>query len=146
MAYYSAEDSGNHGDANQGQGFDSREHHEVTPTASWRSIWRSGFWARGRRSSYSPLLRNELVGEIAAKYHASPAQVLIAWSVRSGFCCLPKSVNPERIGQNLVGASLPLDDEDMGRLRELDCGWRYSIGYCPGFFDCPNAPWFTGSA
>ncbi len=86
------------------------------------------------------------MGEIAAKYHASPAQVLIAWSVRSGFCCLPKSVNPERIGQNLVGASLPLDDEDMGRLRELDCGWRYSIGYCPGFFDCPNAPWFTGSA
>ena len=44
--------------------------------------------------------------------------------------------------QNLVGASLPLDEADMRRLAELDCGFRYSIGYCPGFFDCPNAPWY----
>ena len=47
--------------------------------------------------------------------------------------------------QNLVGASLPLDEADMRRLAELDCGFRYSIGYCPGFFDCPNAPWFGQS-
>ena len=37
---------------------------------------------------------------------------------------------------------LPLDEADMHRLAELDCGFRYSIGYCPGFFDCPNAPWY----
>ena len=69
-------------------------------------------------------------------------QVLVAWSVRRGFTCLPKSVQPARIVQNLVGASLPLDEADMRRLAELDCGFRYSIGYCPGFFDCPNAPWY----
>ena len=70
------------------------------------------------------------------------AQVLVAWSVRRSFTCLPKSVQPGRIAQNLVGASLPLDEADMHRLAELDCGFRYSIGYCPGFYDCPNAPWY----
>ena len=68
--------------------------------------------------------------------------MLVAWSVRRGFTCLPKSVQPGRIAQNLVGASLPLDEADMHRLAGLDCGFRYSIGYCPGFFDCPNAPWY----
>ena len=74
----------------------------------------------------------------------TPAQLLIAWSIAQGFCCLPKSVNPTRIAQNLEGASLPLDEADMAKLGELDCGFRYSIGYREGFFDCPNAPWFTG--
>ena len=33
-------------------------------------------------------------------------------------------------------------DEDMEQLAALDCDFRYSIGYRPGLFDCPNAPWF----
>lgn len=92
----------------------------------------------------NPLLQNELVAEVAARHNLTPAQILVAWSVKKGFCCLPKSVNPSRIAQNLEGASFSLDEEDMERLEALDCDFRYGIGYQKGFFDCPNAPWFTG--
>ena len=76
---------------------------------------------------------------------SSSAQVLIAWSTARGFTCLPKSVQPERIAQNLAGAKLALSAADMALLGQLDCGFRYGIGYKPGFFDCPNAPWFAAS-
>ena len=94
----------------------------------------------------STLLQNEVVSAVAARHGASPAQVLIAWSVASGFTCLPKSVKPERIAQNLAAKDLTLSARDMAELRALDCGFRYGIGYLPGYFDCPNAPWYSGSS
>ena len=51
-----------------------------------------------------PLLQNEVVAEIAARHQLTPAQVLVAWSVQKGFCCLAKSANPQRIAQNYAGA------------------------------------------
>lgn len=30
----------------------------------------------------------------------------------------------------------------MKKLDALDCGFRYGIGYLPGHYDCPNAPWY----
>ena len=118
-----------------------------SPLGSADSYSGASFPAKGSAAFESPhggstLLHNELVAQIAVKHRATPAQVLIAWGVKRGFCCLPKSVKPERISQNLIGASLPLDEVDMQRLRELDCSFRYGIGYCPGFFNCPNAPWY----
>lgn len=91
----------------------------------------------------APLLQNELVHEIAARHGCTPAQVLIAWSVAQGFTCLPKSVKPDRIAQNLASpGACPLTAADLAQLKALDCGFRYGIGYLPGYFDCPNAPWF----
>ena len=37
--------------------------------------------------------------------------MLVAWSVARRFCCLPKSVHPERIRENLAAASLELTAE-----------------------------------
>lgn len=77
----------------------------------------------------------------------TPAQVLISWSVAHGFCCLPKSVQPHRIASNMqAAASCQLSEADLAELAELDCGFRYGIGYLKGYFDCPNAPWFSGRA
>ena len=34
----------------------------------------------------------------------------------------------------------------MDDLAGLDCGWRYGIGYLPGYYNCPNAPWYEPGA
>ena len=91
-----------------------------------------------------PLLQNPLVKAIGDKHGATPAQVLISWSVANGFTCLPKSVQPHRIAENLGAVnSCRLSAEDLEELKVLDCGFRYGIGYLTGYFDCPNAPWYT---
>lgn len=88
----------------------------------------------------APLLQNALVKRIADAKGVTPAQCLIAWSVQQGFCCLAKSVQPHRIVENMQAVSAcQLNDEELAQLATLDCGFRYGIGYLPGFFDCPNA-------
>eukprot|EP00035_Acanthoeca_spectabilis_P002727 m.89202 g.89202 ORF g.89202 m.89202 type:complete len:344 (+) comp11712_c0_seq2:52-1083(+) len=97
-------------------------------------------------SGGATLLKNAVVNEIAAKLAKSPAQILIRWSVQSGAICIPKTVKPERIAENhdVYGWEIPADD--MAALSALNCGFRYGIGYCPGHFDCPNAPWGADGA
>lgn len=94
-------------------------------------------------SGGAPLLQNEVVAAVARRRGCSPAQVLIAWSVVQGFSCLPKSVKPERIRQNLASPdACKLTEADLNDLNDLNCDFRYGIGYLPGYFDCPNAPWY----
>lgn len=82
--------------------------------------------------AYSPLakaskLDEPLLKNIASKKSATPAQVLIAWSLSKGFITLPKSVNAERQKQNLHAAELVLSSEDIEALDSLECnfitGW-----------------------
>jgi alcohol dehydrogenase (NADP+) len=74
------------------------------------------------------LLDNEVIGEIAQKHSATPAQVLIAWAVARDTLVIPKSTNPDRIRQNLESATLELDDDDLARIRSLDLHYRYIPG------------------
>jgi alcohol dehydrogenase (NADP+) len=123
-----------------------------SPLGSSDSYSGRSFPARGSGPFETPsggtiLLENEIVGQIAAARGMTPAQVLIRWSLQAGHTVLPKSVRAERIAQNLEparnrNASMALSEEDMERLAGLDCGFRYGIGYAPGHYDCPNAPWF----
>lgn len=92
-------------------------------------------------SGGQPLLTNAVVCAVAARRGLTAAQVLLAWSVAHGFVPLPKSVKPERIVANLAAAAAELGAEDLAELGALDCGFRYGIGYRPGHYDCPNAPW-----
>lgn len=74
------------------------------------------------------LLENEVVGEIAEKHGARPAQILIAWAVARDTIVIPKSTNPQRIRQNLESAHIQLDATDMDRIRSLDRHYRYIGG------------------
>lgn len=74
------------------------------------------------------LLDNEVIGEIAARNDASPAQVLIAWAIQRGTVVIPKSANPARIAQNLKATELVLDEDDMEQIAALESGVRYVTG------------------
>jgi 2,5-diketo-D-gluconate reductase A len=80
--------------------------------------------------SWSPLasgkrvLEDEVVGEVARRHDATPAQVVIAWHLANGLVVIPKSVTPERIVENLAAADLTLTGEDLEAIGTLDRGFR----------------------
>jgi 2,5-diketo-D-gluconate reductase A len=63
-----------------------------------------------------------LILPILKKYAVSEAQVLLRWGLQNGFPVLPKSLNPERMYQNLDLFSFSIDDEDMASIVKMDRG------------------------
>jgi len=87
------------------------------------------------------LLANPQVNAIASRLGKTAGQVLIRWSIQSGFVCIPKSAQPARIASNLQVLDWELGVADMELLNGLNEDFRYSIGYLPGHYNCSNAPW-----
>jgi alcohol dehydrogenase (NADP+) len=84
------------------------------------------------------LLENPMIGAIAAEHGCSPAQVLIAWQLQSGFSTIPKSVSPTRLRENLAAADLPLTPSDLERIAGLDQHRRLVDG---SFWLLEGSPW-----
>ncbi len=82
------------------------------------------------------LLEDPVILEIADRHGASPAQVLISWALHRNTVVIPKSVNPERLKQNLAAAELSLSDADMDAISALDKHRRYVDG---GFWAQPGS-------
>lgn len=59
---------------------------------------------------------------MAAKYGVSEARLLLRWGVQSGYAVLPKSLNPDRMRQNLDLFSFVIDDADMTQMATMDRG------------------------
>lgn len=74
------------------------------------------------------MLENTTIASIAKQHGATPAQVLISWAIQRGTAVIPKSVNPERIRQNLAAAEVSLTQEDMAEIAALDLNRRYVSG------------------
>lgn len=78
-------------------------------------------------TAYSPLGNNlsgktkiveyPQVKEVAKKYNADPAQVLVAWGVKRGYSVIPKSVTESRIKSNFD--QIELSDEDYKKVTSL---------------------------
>ncbi|KAK0550746.1 hypothetical protein OC845_002521 [Tilletia horrida] len=80
--------------------------------------------------SYSPLgsqenvkqyLSHPVVQDIAARLHATPAQVLLAWPIARGIITLAKSVTPTRIEENYGALHVArlLKEDDLTRLLNI---------------------------
>lgn len=79
--------------------------------------------------AYSPLgqgrdLNSGVVTELAAKYGATPAQIVLAWHLGLGNIVIPKSVTPERIRENLAAAGITLSAEELAAISALETGER----------------------
>lgn len=84
---------------------------------------------RGLKKRDEPsLLENEVIVELAGKNKITPAQLLISWALKRETVVIPKSVNPERIRENLASCDVDLGEADMARIAELDMGYRFVDG------------------
>jgi len=92
--------------------------------------------------SYGPLMKGgvfegiwgEGLSEIASKYHASIAQVVISWGLQRDVIMIPKSVTKERIEENFNAQYVNLSAEDMKTINQLNRGKRV-------YTDPDNSPW-----
>lgn len=62
--------------------------------------------------------------ELAAKLGKTPAQVILRWHMQLGTIAIPKSVNPDRIAQNLAVSDFELSEEELAVINGLDTGVR----------------------
>ena len=80
-------------------------------------------------------LVDPVVAGIAARRGGgvTPAQVVLAWHLRRGVACVPKSSRPERLAENLAaeGVAPRLTDEDVRAISALDKHRRFND---PGVF------------
>jgi len=99
----------------------------------------SGDRAPGMKRQDEPsLLKQPLIEEIAASKGLSAAQVLIAWAITRNTVVIPKSVNPERLKENLDAASIVLTTEEMEAIEGLNRDYRFVDG---SFWELPGGPY-----
>ncbi|KAM9391685.1 aldo-keto reductase family 1 member A1-A [Pholidichthys leucotaenia] len=73
------------------------------------------------------LLEDHRLGVIAEKYQKTPAQVVLRWHIQRGVVCIPKSVTPSRIQQNLKVFDFSLSQEDMKLMEFFNHNKRFIV-------------------
>ncbi len=59
---------------------------------------------------------------MAEKYGVSEAKFLLRWGVQNGYAVLPKSLNPDRMRQNINLSSFSINDTYMALIETMDRG------------------------
>lgn len=80
-------------------------------------------------TSYMPFavglaLRQPDILALAEKKHCTPAQVVIAWHLQSGFHTIPSSTKKENMAANLQATSVKLSADEMRVIDALDANER----------------------
>ncbi len=73
---------------------------------------------------YGQLLTDPVIGAIARRHHATPAQVTLAWAMQLGYAVIPSSTKRENLASNLLATSLRLTEEDMASIAALERNGR----------------------
>lgn len=68
------------------------------------------------------LFGNKMLQAIGEKYGKTVAQVALRWQLQRGIVCIPKTVKPERMAQNMDVFDFTLTDEDIKAIESLDTG------------------------
>jgi len=79
--------------------------------------------------AWAPLYRGKVfddstIQEIANKYNATPAQVILRYEIQKGIAVIPKSTHKERIAENFDVFKFKLGDEDIAKLEAMDTNIR----------------------
>ena len=89
----------------------------LVPLSTWRVD-------EGQDSSKTDQMRadGDEFFELAMKYNVTQAQILLRWGVQKGYAVLPKSLNSDRMRQNLLLAGFEIDAADMAIIGTMDRG------------------------
>ena len=89
----------------------------LVPLSTWRM-------AAGQDSAKTDEMKEDggVFVEMAKKYGVTEAQLLLRWGVQNGYAVLPKSLNPDRMRQNIDLAGFEIDDADMQSIQSMDRG------------------------
>ncbi|KDB09539.1 2,5-didehydrogluconate reductase [Burkholderia sp. lig30] len=95
----------------------------LAPLSTWRV-------EDGQDSTKTAAMKRDgdVFAKMAAKYGVSEAQFLLRWGVQNGYAVLPKSLNPERMRQNLDIFGFSIDEKDMALLKTMDQGGGIAWG------------------
>ncbi|KAK9378822.1 NADP-dependent oxidoreductase domain-containing protein [Kockiozyma suomiensis] len=75
----------------------------------------------------TPLLMNHDVITTIAKAHSrTPAQVILRWATQRGVAVIPKSNNPQRLGENLNHTDFDLAQAELDAISALNIGLRFN--------------------
>ena len=74
------------------------------------------------------LFENQTLLELANKKGCSAAQLMLAWAVNRGTCTIPKSVNAERLKENLAAGDIDLSSEEMEVIASVNLNYRFVKG------------------
>lgn len=79
------------------------------------------------------LLENPHILDVARRKGRTPGQVVLRWHIQLGNVVIPKSVNPDRIRENIDIFDFELDEADMRAIEQVRTGRR--LGADPNYFD-----------
>ena len=71
------------------------------------------------------LMEDPSIVNIAKNHSKTCAQVMIRWAIQRGTICIPKSVTPSRIAENMDVFDFSLTDEEMAAIRAIDKRTRF---------------------
>lgn len=74
--------------------------------------------------AYGKILKDPVLNTIAQRHQATPAQVALAWALRSGYSVIPSSTKRENLASNLLAQQLNLTEQDMVEIAKLDRAGR----------------------
>ncbi|KAI0008697.1 Aldo/keto reductase [Xylariaceae sp. FL0662B] len=80
-----------------------------------------------------PLIKDDLITGLAAKYGKPPAQILLRWATQRGLAVIPKTVFLQEMVENLGCTEFDLDQADIDSITAKDRGIRFNqpINYFP---------------
>ena len=70
------------------------------------------------------LLDNKIILEIANKYSKTSAQIVLRWLNQQNWIAIPKSVNENRMKENLKIFDFTISENDMNTLHSLARNYR----------------------
>ncbi|GGF71121.1 2,5-diketo-D-gluconic acid reductase [Azorhizobium oxalatiphilum] len=89
----------------------------LAPLSTWRAAPR-----QDSAKPQSPDADSGFLAGIAARYGVTEAQLLLKWGVQNGYAVLPKSLNPERMRQNIDLDGFTIEAPDLEAIALMDRG------------------------
>lgn len=68
------------------------------------------------------ILAEPVITDLAARYHRTPAQIVLRWQTQQGYVTVPKSSTPQRIRENISIFDFELAADELAMINSLDRG------------------------